>query len=671
LNHSAWRFVRLALVGAFWLGCCLQQSQTGFLDGLGSCLVWLAAATAIALSLYFRAVLIPLVWLFLVLFASLGSATEGSQPEAVVAALGNQARTVVATHIAGITKPAAALVLGITDGDTQLLPLETKNQLNLLSLTHLNAVSGTNCTIIVAMILGVLARVPLLRWQKVAIVAASLGAYLLLVGNQPSVLRAVVMAAAMLLGRAAGNRFSAVDVLGVACVSLLLLQPQLATSLGMVLSASATLGVLVLAPLVEQKLRRFLPQLLAMAISVAFAAQIFCLPFLVGIQTAYSPLGLVANLLAEPVVPVITILGVIAACLAVFNLAAAPPLLWLASLPAQFIVAIANSLGSDASRIHWPTGVIGVATAIGLAVGLGVSLARAGRSRWIGYQLTAVSLLVLLPAQYISGPSGDFPGANWFYTACDVGQGDATVLKSGSAVAVIDVGRDPGPIDACLKRLGVRRIQLLVLTHFDLDHVGGLAGLLAGRKVQGALVTDFVDTRPGAQIAENQLQRRGVPVTHAYLGLTGKLGTFGWLVLSPHKKGADSIDSNDGSISMLWVGPDATIFTMADLPASGQIRLMRERAMWWRESYRAHPVILKLSHHGSADQDPDFLAWVHPVLATISVGVDNGYGHPTQKALDWLAMDANTTLRTDRLGSLAVSATKRGLVWAGSGASNH
>ena len=64
----------------------------------------------------------------------------------------------------------------------------------------------------------------------------------------------------------------------------------------------------------------------------------------------------------------------------------------------------------------------------------------------------------------------------WTIAACDIGQGDAVLLRSGGAVALIDTGPDPGPLDACLARLGLAHIDLLVLTHFDLDHVGGVSG---------------------------------------------------------------------------------------------------------------------------------------------------------------------------------------------------
>jgi competence protein ComEC len=242
------------------------------------------------------------------------------------------------------------------------------------------------------------------------------------------------------------------------------------------------------------------------------------------------------------------------------------------------------------------------------------------------------------------------------------------VIRSGSHIAVIDVGRDPKPIDECLKRLGVTHIELLVLTHFDLDHVGGVAGALAGRKVDSAMLTSFVDDRPGALATQQTIEQAGIPIAHAEKGMVGTLGGFSWLVLSPHHAGQDSEDSNDGSITMYWANRSVRIITMADLPAKGQMRLAEERSEWWQPAMQNIPLILKVSHHGSADQFPEFIEWLHPLVATISVGLGNSYGHPTAFTLDLLKNCSNLVLRTDQLGSISLSFDSVGhLTWGSSG----
>jgi len=590
---------------------------------------------------------------------------------------GGEARQSVRSALAGVSSQARALVLGITDGDVALFSKSQLAELKQMSLTHLTAVSGTNCTILVTAMAVVLGSVGLPRTLRVTGSVCALLAYLVLVGPQSSVLRAAVMALVALAGLAGGQRFRAGNLLVFAVIVLLVMDPALATNLGLALSVSATAGVLWLAPVLQKTLGKILPRWLALAVSVASAAQLACLPLLVGLQPSFNAGGLLANLLAEPLVAPITILGLLGAVFTLLDsgwwVSIAQLCFWVASLFAQCILAISHFLSVTAPSVVLPGGNLGVFIAISL-----VAVAFALGSRQITIQVLAVVSATLLALIFLPQfarllPTGGFPVANWVMVACDVGQGDATVLRAGGSFAVIDVGRDPAPVDRCLNRLGVRRIDILVLTHFDMDHVGGLAGALDGRSVGKALLTQFPDSRPGAQSAQQLLESKRIPVTKVALGDTGWLGlanapsSLAYLVLTPHANGADSIDSNDGSVSMFWRGRGVNIFTMADLPASGQQRLMAERTMWWQPGYAASPTILKVSHHGSADQDPDFLAWVHADIATISVGVGNPYGHPTDKTLGWLRTDARLTLRTDQRGSISIGRATSGLVWSASG----
>jgi competence protein ComEC len=136
--------------------------------------------------------------------------------------------------------------------------------------------------------------------------------------------------------------------------------------------------------------------------------------------------------------------------------------------------------------------------------------------------------------------------------------------------------------------------------------------------------------------------------------MQGSLGNIHWTVLEPEPGGAESEDSNDGSIAMRWDASDYTLYTMADLPEKGQMRLA-ENHLGWLAPRPNVPVILKVSHHGSADQYPELIEYQHPAVALISVGAGNPYGHPTQRTLNWLAADGASVFRTDLLGGLSVA----------------
>jgi competence protein ComEC len=234
-----------------------------------------------------------------------------------------------------------------------------------------------------------------------------------------------------------------------------------------------------------------------------------------------------------------------------------------------------------------------------------------------------------------------------------VGQGDATVIRDQNSVAVVDVGRDEKKIDTCLSKLGILRIDLLVLTHFDADHVNGLPGVLKDRRVSQAMLTSFADDRPGADYSRFLLASQGIPIIKSEQGLTGNLQQVKWKVLSPTKFATEAEDSNDGSITMLWRFANFQLITLADLGEKGQQRLAASLGTWWTDPDL--PLVMKVSHHGSADQYPELIEWLRPKLALISVGKNNGYGHPTRRTLNTLNRAGASTLRTDLLGSIAIS----------------
>ena len=248
---------------------------------------------------------------------------------------------------------------------------------------------------------------------------------------------------------------------------------------------------------------------------------------------------------------------------------------------------------------------------------------------------------------------GIWPQSNWQIVSCDVGQGDATVIRSGSSIAVVDVGRDEKKIDTCLSKLGVTQIELLVLTHYDADHVAGLAGALKSRIVTSAMLTSFHDDRPGANFSKFELENKGVPIITAETGLTGKLHDVVWEVLSPSRSAQEAVDPNDGSITMSWHFADFQLITMADLGEPGQQRIASNYEQW----HLSEPTVLKVSHHGSADQYPELLEQLGPEISLISVGKNNGYGHPTKRTLNTLSRVGSKILRTDLLGSIAVART--------------
>lgn len=559
---------------------------------------------------------------------------------------------------AGVSKNSVGLVAGLAIGDTSLIDDELLEQMRTVSLTHLTAVSGANCAIVIGLVYLVLARLRASRWLRTGLSLAALVGYVAIVGPQPSVLRAAFMSSVVLVAMSLGRRATASSALGLAVLALLIADPWLARDYGFALSAFATAGILLLAPEIYSRLKVHLPKWLALGLSVTIAAQLMCLPVLLQLQAGLSTYSVLANLLAEPLVAPVTVLGILACLVAWFAPWLAFGLSWLASLGTWWISSVAAELSSlPFTTISWVDGWMGSLLAVVAVIASLLWL----RAEPAGLKsIGALTLLTILSVTIGSSgasivKSAAWPDRNWSVVACDVGQGDAMVIRSQNQIAVIDVGRDRKLIDACLTRLGIERIDLLVLTHFDLDHVGGLPGAIEGRQVNQALISPFIDERWGASVSKLELEKSGAVSSYGQIGVNGSLGQFRWQVLSPQSGAAGAEDSNDASIVILWQSPQLNLLTMADLGERGQMRMAADSDVWLGQGLDAVPMVLKVSHHGSADQYPELIEELGADLALVSVGSDNSYGHPTLKTLTLLERVGAKVFRTDQSGDLAVS----------------
>ena len=559
----------------------------------------------------------------------------------------------------GVTSDARALVLGLSIGDDSKLSTKTSERLKILSLTHLSAVSGANCAIVLGGVLLLLKRFTVSRSLRTLIAVAALVMYVLVVGAQPSVLRSAIMAGLVILAMSGGRKVPPLVALAWSVVLVLLLWPIMADELGLLLSVASTAAILVLAPKLFDRLRSKLPKWLAASLAVTVSAQLWCLPMLEPLQGGLPTYSVLANLLAEPLVAPITVLGILSLICAGLGLPLAGLLSWVASIPANAIVQLSHLADLPAATMWWPSGSLGfIATA---SLVLACSAYFLSRKR-IALALSATMVVLLgLTASSAARAFVSWPSRDWQVVACDVGQGDGLVVRSQEAIAVIDVGREPKLIDRCLNRLGVQNIDLLVLTHFDADHVAGLEGALRSRHVSVAMLTPFIDDRPLAHLSKKLLRDAEVDTFQGECCMQGNLGSAVWQVVEPEPNAKGSDDSNDGSISMTFRLAGLDLYTFADLGERGQMR-----AVEYHESLLARrkniPLVVKVSHHGSGDQYAELFENLRPEIALFSVGARNPYGHPTARTLKIFENMSSKILRTDLQGSISVAIRQGELV---------
>lgn len=524
---------------------------------------------------------------------------------------------------------ARALVPALVVGDDQSLSDRVSAEFKRSGLTHLLAVSGTNLTIVLMLALALARTAGVGRRRLFAVGVVAVVGFVLVARPEPSVLRAAAMGSVALLAVMVGGR-GGVRALATAVVVLLFLDPWLARAAGFILSVCATAGILVATNPIADRLDRWMPRWCAIAIAVPWAAQLACLPAIVALSGQISLVSLAANIAAAPLVAPATIAGLLGGLL---DLVSRP----LAVLPgtiagwcAAGIVTIAHvSAGLAGASVPWRLSWWWLLVIVPIAY---VAMWRAA-----AHPAVVVGLVLGLAVAMVRPPHLGWPPPGWQMVACDVGQGDATVVNVGERSAIlVDAGPDPLAVDGCLRRLGVRRLPLVVVSHAHADHLGGWAGAVRRREVG--------------------------------LVLHGPSGGPGRLTVAGERFGVGDVEAD-----VVWPPADATEPDQGDGTAMNNASVVlriRVQGVWLMLPGDAEPEaqdamvtsgvplsadVLKFSHHGSGRQDDEFIRAVGARLATISVGADNDYGHPAPAALDLLRSVDARWWRTDTDGDIAVT----------------
>ena len=543
------------------------------------------------------------------------------------------------------------LLPGLSTGNTTAVTDELDEAMKSSSLSHLTAVSGANCAVIVAVLTFLLAGLGAPRSIRIIGALTGLGLFVILVTPEPSVVRAALMALAVLLALGAGRPAAGLPILSLVVIVVVISDPWLSRTYGFVLSALATGGLLLLTRPLTQMLSAWLPRPLAAAFALPLAAQLACQPALILLTPTIPVLGVPANLLAAPAAPLATLLGLGACILAPVLPPVAVVLLWLGWIPATWIAAIATTVhGLPLNRMPWLPGAEGALLLAGLTAVLfvGVGSARSGRRSTAAL---CAGVLVIAGGGYAGGLAGSWIApalsrpADWTHAACDVGQGDAILVREGGAVALLDTGADASLLTACLGALSVDRLDLLVLTHFDLDHVGGVSAVVGRASL--VLVGDPQNAADERILVD--LAAGGASIRRATAGLSGTLGGSRWRALWPPPRAGPVWTGNTGSVTLLFEASDGTrSLFLGDLDQRAQDRILDNRSL-------GGPVdLLKMAHHGSADQSERMYAVAGARLALIPVGADNRHGHPTPSALALLEAAGTAAYRTDTCGMIVV-----------------
>ena len=535
-----------------------------------------------------------------------------------------------------------AVIVGVVLGEDEGLSKPLRDDFRASGLYHLLAVSGQNVAYVA---LGVFVLAWLLRVPRVATeiaVVGAIGGYVLAVGWQPSVVRAGVAAALASLAWLAARPRDRWYFLLVGAAVLLAWNPYSLLDPGFQLSFAAVGAIFVLVPRLERWLEGYpLPGRLAEIVAVAAACGAVTAP-IVWLHFGSIPLFTVlSNAAAAPAMPPLLGLALVDAALDPVLPGAAAALAWANGWLAAYVAACARLVaGLPLATIESPLAVALLGSA-GIAAWGAPRLPPWMRRRAVLGVLAAAGPLAVWQLWPVSRP----PPEGLRLTFLDVGQGDAALIEVREGALLVDQGPPDANVAEQLRRLGVRRLSLLVLTHPQRDHIGGAAGVI--RRLRVDAILDPQIPAPSAEYAEalEAARARGTRVVAARAGAAYRLGSLRVAILWPRERGPPGDDPNRHSVVLVAsYGRVDALFT-ADAESDVIVPL------------RPPPVeVLKVAHHGSRDERlGDLLEQTRPRIAVISVGARNDYGHPAPSTLAALERaPALTVLRTDRDGRVVV-----------------
>lgn len=602
--------------------------------------------------------------------ATVSVSTDGPRvlaPPGALDATAHAMRAGLVTALEGTPSEASALVAGLAVGEESTQPASLTDDMRASGLAHLTAVSGGNVAVVLGAVLLLAAALRLPLWARATTAVGALAFFVLLVGPQPSVLRAAVMGAVVLVALVWGGRRSGPSVLAVAVIALVLTTPTLAVAWGFALSVLATGGLVLLAPRLRHRLEtstwtsRWPPALLE-AVSLTVAAQLATLPILVAMGTAVGWVSVPANLAAMPAVPPVTVLGLLAAVTAPVLPVASGLLAHLAAWPAAWIALVARVAPTlPMASVGSPGGWRGVGLLIalsGAAVAAGWAWSRVvGRSVPSGLRAAvAVTAAVAVGVAVTHPPDRrGWPPPDWFLIMCDVGQGDALLLRSGAGAAVVvDAGPDPDAVDRCLADAGIDTVPAVVLTHFHADHVRGLVGVLRGRAVGEVLSTPIRDPAEEAAAVDLVLADAGKGVLPITAGDERRIGDVSWRAIWPRRRIASGSVPNNASVVLVARIRGHAVLLAGDVEPEAQTAIAADLVgVRWDA--------VKVPHHGSRNQAEALTVWARAPVALISVGADNDYGHPAPETLAAWEDTGALVARTDRDGDVALTHTAAGV----------
>lgn len=601
-------------------------------------------------------------------------------------------------------QPASGFMKGLLLGVRDDLDPERFQSFSQIGLTHILAISGLHVGIYVGTVLWLLGRLPITKERRLVLTMAAVPFYVILTGASPSVLRAGLMAIIALYAARRGLLKDGLHVLAAAALLMTAWNPFYIHNVSFQLSFAVTAGLIIGVPLANEGLRRIRSAALRSALSVTLVAQLASFPLTIYYFNGFSLLSFPANAVMVPLFSMAILpLGAVSLALAFACPPVAPYVAWAAERLTTLSFAVVERLNAvEGASTIWATPplwwigayyVMLYLTAAAFCGRLSVRF-RSSRQRIVGS--FAAALLVGLLAYAYAPQALD---RNAYISFLDVGQGDAILVRTPYGKhALIDAGgtvrfekpgdewkrrKDPFEVGRdvvvpLLMRRGVHALDAVFATHADTDHIGGMGAVFDRIPVRRLWMNGTVKAGEANERLLRAALDRNVPITPAAAGMKIELDPVTTIrILYPEAVEGlpEETEQNERSVVFLLTVYSRTFLFTGDIGVAQEQeiveRLAAERAQensaggegGTRSAFAPMRIdVIKLAHHGSkTSTSPEWLTFLDPVAAAVSVGRTNFYGHPHPTVTGRLEEAGVYLYRTDAHGEIQFGVSRDAL----------
>lgn len=533
---------------------------------------------------------------------------------------------------------AKALLLGDRTG----IDYETNTAFKVSGISHIIAVSGLHVSILFSLVYVLCFK---RRWLVALIGIPTMVFFAAVAGFSPSVTRAAIMMILMMLAMLFDRDYDGPTELAFSCLVMLMVNPLVITSVSFQLSVGCMVGIFLFQSRIYdwmmEKLGkgcRRIKRWFASSVSVTLSAMTVTTPLVAHYFGTISLVGILTNLLTLWVISLI-FYGIMLVCLTGYFWPAVG--IFIANVISWFIryvLLAAKTLASLPLAALYTQSIYIVIWLIFVYVLLGIYLVSRKKQPAVLLCCGVLSLCLCIGASWLE-PLTDACRM----TVLNVGQGQCIILQSDGKTYLVDCGGDDEKetADLAAERLmsmGVFRLDGVILTHYDADHVGGLPYLLTRIPADMLFLPDSDREGEAAQLLA---QQSGVQMVADHLQVT--YGETEFVIYGP----AVPDSGNESSLAVLFRGGNCDILITGDRGAFGERMLLKTADI-------PNVDVLVAGHHGSKNSTcEELLAATMPRFAVISVG-ENTYGHPSSEVLDRLAANGCIVYRTDRDGNITI-----------------